>query len=108
MGQNLGTSSIFFFQIRLSEIFSCTLEDRRGYLTVALTSKKEGKMLLRKTEGIRDWQKILAEKVHISKDRQERKQTTTDQFWTQKQNSDSNDIQTRLMPRDRIGIKYTF
>ena len=38
--------------------------------------------------------------------RQERKQTTNDQFWTQKQKSDSHDIQTWLLARDRIGINH--
>ena len=31
------------------------LLDKRGYLTISLTVAKEGKILLRKPEGIRDW-----------------------------------------------------
>ena len=91
------------FQIRLSEIISSILEDRRGYLTVAVTSKKEGKLLLRKTEGIKEWQKVLDEKVHTSKDRLDRKMPMTDQFWTRKQKSDPHDIHTWLLARDRTG-----
>ena len=91
------------FQIRLSEITSSILEDRRGYLTVAVTSKKEGKLLLRKTEGIKEWQKVLDEKVHTSKNRLDRKMPMPDQFWTRKQKSDPQDIHTWLLARDRIG-----
>ena len=39
--------------MRLSDINSSSLEDRRGYLTIAVTSKREGKLLLRRTEGIK-------------------------------------------------------
>ena len=39
--------------MRLSDISSSSLEDRRGYLTIAVTSKREGKLLLRRTEGIK-------------------------------------------------------
>ena len=39
--------------MRLSDIISNSLEDRRGYLTIAIVSKREGKLLLRRTEGIK-------------------------------------------------------
>ena len=39
--------------MRLSDISSSSLEDRRGYLTIAVISKREGKLLLRRTEGIK-------------------------------------------------------
>ena len=44
----------FIPQMRLSDISSSSLEDRRGYLTIAVISKREGKLLLRRTEGIKE------------------------------------------------------
>ena len=35
------------------------LVDKRGYLTICLTVTKEGKILLRKPEGIREWHQAL-------------------------------------------------
>ena len=35
------------------------LLDKRGYLTISLSVAKEGKILLRKPEGIRDWYAAL-------------------------------------------------
>ena len=68
---------------------------------MAVTSKKEGKLLLRKTEGIKDWQMILEEKMQMSKDRMGKKKT--EEFWLKKQKSDSHDIQGWIMARNRIG-----
>ena len=70
-------------------------------MTLAITSKKEGKLLLRKTEGIKDWQKILDTKIQMSKDRTGKK--VNDEFWLKKQKSDSHDIQGWIMARNRIG-----
>ena len=39
--------------MRLSDITSNSLEDRRGYLTIAILSKRDGKFLLRRIEGIK-------------------------------------------------------
>ena len=68
-----------------------------------MTSKKEGKLLLRKTEGIKEWQKTLDEKVYISKNRSERRIPRTEHFWMKKQKSDPHDIHGWLMAKDRIG-----
>ena len=40
----------------MSSVSGCSLEDRRGYLTLVVTAQREGKLLLRRTEGIREWQ----------------------------------------------------
>ena len=50
---------VFMFKVKLNHIESVELLDRRGYLTLSITVAKEGKMLLRKTEGIREWFQIL-------------------------------------------------
>ena len=39
----------------MSEIDDVELLDKRGYLTICVTLVKEGKVYLRKTEGIREW-----------------------------------------------------
>ena len=38
--------------LRVEEV---ELVDKRGYLTLSITLAKDGKVLLRKPEGIRDW-----------------------------------------------------
>ena len=50
----------------MAEVTGYSLEERRGYLTLALQARKEGKLLLRKTEGIREWQQAVAEQVGLS------------------------------------------
>ena len=46
-------------QIRLSEVEDTELLDKRGYLTIVLNTVREGKILLRKTEGLIDWYNII-------------------------------------------------
>ena len=49
--------SIFF--LNLAQVEDVDLIDKRGYLTISLTVAKEGKILLRKPEGIREWHQAL-------------------------------------------------
>ena len=83
-------------QLRLNEITFSSLEDRRGYLTLALTSKKEGKLLLRRTEGIKEWWRVLEEQIQESKVEREKRQPNTEYFWSRKQRSDGQEIYTWL------------
>lgn len=41
--------------ISLFQVDEVELLDKRGYLTISLNVAREGKILLRKPEGIRDW-----------------------------------------------------
>jgi hypothetical protein len=75
----------FIFKIKLSEIESVELLDKRGYLTVSINLVRESKVFLRRTEGIRDWFQALRESIKDSKTRKcnrssaiflDRKQTT--------------------------------
>ena len=43
------------FQLKLAEIDTVELLDKRGYLTVCVSLLKEGKVYLRRPEGIREW-----------------------------------------------------
>ena len=55
----MSTNFLFLsiFQIKLVEVEEVELLDRRGYLVISITlsTRGEGKIYLRKTEGIRDW-----------------------------------------------------
>ena len=43
------------FQIQLSSISKMDLTEKKGYLTIALSVHKEGRILLRSSLGIREW-----------------------------------------------------
>ena len=45
-------------QVRLSSLVSISLEERRGSLTLVL-GLREGRLVMRRTEGIREWQRGL-------------------------------------------------
>jgi len=109
-----GTSRItemggFIYGIRLSEIVDVQLLDKRGYLTICLTlAAKDGKLFLRKPEGIRDWYQTLKTSTQACKER--RSMQSTEEFWSRKQfdGGNSNNIEQWLIARQRIGMKYNY
>ena len=42
-------------QFKLVEVEEVCLLTKKGYLTIALTHARDGRVLLRRHEGIRDW-----------------------------------------------------
>ena len=54
-------------QVKLSSISSVTLLDKRGFLTICLSlgSVREGRIYLRRAEGLREWFHLL--KVSVGK-----------------------------------------
>ena len=54
-------------QVKLSSISSVTLLDKRGFLTICLSlgSVREGRIYLRRAEGLREWFQLL--KVSVAK-----------------------------------------
>ena len=54
------------FQVALSSIEKMDLTEKKGYLTIALSVHKEGKILLRSSLGIREW--FLVIKVRHDKE----------------------------------------
>ena len=93
-----------FTQIRLSEIENLSIEERKGYLTLVLATARDSRLLLRKTEGIRDWQRSL--EAQLGKERQRhREMMSTNDFWNRKQFSDchNNAASQWLLVRDNIG-----
>jgi len=100
-----GTSRIsdmgsFVSKVRLSQVGNITLEDRRGYLTLTLTTQRDGKILLRKPEGIRDWYSSIVH--HSLLEKQTTQLKTTDQLWRSRQATDPQNIQDWLLSRDRV------
>ena len=67
--------------MKLSDLSSVSLEDRRGYLTLVIFCQKEGRMVVRKTEGIREWHDCLELFLSRSRSVEETKMESTEQFW---------------------------
>jgi len=59
----------FIFKCKLSEVEEVSLLNKRGYLTVSLTHSKDGKLYLRRHEGIKDWFNMIQASVYESKRR---------------------------------------
>ena len=45
----------FILQLKLTEVETIELLDKRGYLTICINLLKDGKIYLRRPEGIREW-----------------------------------------------------
>jgi len=71
----------FIMKVKLSDMSSVSLEDRRGYLTLVIFCQKEGRLVVRKTEGIREWHNCLELFLTRSKTAEETKMESTEQFW---------------------------
>jgi len=59
----------FLFKLKLTNIDGVSLLDKRGYLTICINQKTDGRMYLRLQEGIRDWFYHLQSSVYESKRR---------------------------------------
>jgi len=106
----LSDMGTFVNKIRLSEIENLNIEERKGYLTLVLVTARDSKLLLRKTEGIRDWQRSIEQQLARERQRHREMQSTND-FWNRKQFSDcqnSSQASQWLLVRDNIGHKYGY
>ena len=65
-----------------------------------MTTNKDGKILLRKPEGIRDWYNSVVH--HSLLEKQTTRLKPTEQFWKSRQVTDSSNIQDWLLSRDRV------
>ena len=94
-------------QIRLSEIDNLKLEERKGYLTLVLVTSRDSRLLLRKTEGIKDWQRSIEGQLvkERQRHREMREMQSTNEFWNRKQFSDcqTSAASQWLLVRDNIG-----
>lgn len=91
----------FIFKIKLSEVENCELLDKRGYLTICLFIK-EGKIYLRKTEGIREWYDLITDGMHESRSRRNKRSSAI--FADRRQNTDSSSMENWLAQR-KLGGK---
>jgi len=102
----------FVNKIRLSEIENLSIEERKGYLTLVLVTSRDSRLLLRKTEGIREWQRSIEQQLAKERQRHREMQSTND-FWNRKQfsdchNSNASQASQWLLVRDNIGHKYGY
>ena len=73
-------------QVKLSEVEGIELLDKRGYLTICLSVQREGKVYLRRTEGIRDWYDGIREGMAESRTRRSNRVSAI--FADRRQNTD--------------------
>merc|ERR1719317_1386284 len=59
----------FLFKLKLVDIDGVSLLDKRGYLTICISQLRDGRIYLRKQEGIRDWFNTIQCAVYESKRR---------------------------------------
>merc|ERR550517_242268 len=59
----------FLFKVKLVDIDGVSLLDKRGYLTICVSQLRDGRLYLRRHEGIRDWFSSLQCTVYESKRR---------------------------------------
>eukprot|EP00090_Calanus_glacialis_P014255 TRINITY_DN22_c0_g1_i1.p1 TRINITY_DN22_c0_g1~~TRINITY_DN22_c0_g1_i1.p1 ORF type:complete len:697 (-),score=130.01 TRINITY_DN22_c0_g1_i1:386-2476(-) len=90
----------FIFKIKLSEVEAIELLDKRGYLTICINLQREGKVYLRRTEGIRDWYEAIRENMQESRAR--RNNRTSAIFADRRQNTDSSGMEN-WMAQKRLG-----
>ena len=90
-------------QVPLASVSSANLEDRRGYLTLVVAAQREGRLLLRKTEGIREWQQAVSGLLGGNGERSGGGMATTREFWSRRQFSDCQGAQEWLLARQRTG-----
>ena len=87
-------------QIKLSEIEAIELLDKRGYLTICITLAREGKVYLRRADGIRDWFEAIRDNMKESRARKNNR--TSAIFLDRRQNTDSSGMENWLAQR-RMG-----
>jgi len=95
----------FLFQIRLSEVQSLQLVDRRGYLTVLLGVQGDDNILIRRAENVREWYNLLQRMVKESKTREKK---LTRQVWEKKAAINSENIEEWLAARERVATRYQY
>ena len=94
----------FLYTLRLSKVEALSLEDRRGYLTIVMQSQSQepGRLLLRKTEGIKDWFKQI-QQIHLRIGKNNNpgsRMMSSQEFWNRRQFSEVgfSSIQAHKLP----------
>ena len=73
-------------RLPLPEVEAIELLDKRGYLTICINLQREGKVYLRRTEGIRDWYNAIRDSMEESKVRRNNRASAI--FADRRQNTD--------------------
>ena len=93
------------FQIKLSDVQSLQLVDRRGYLTVLLGIQGEDNIQVRRAENVREWYNLLQRMVKESKTRETK---MTKQVLEKKTAISSENIEEWLAARERVAVRYQY
>lgn len=86
----------------VSDILDVILSDKKGYLTLSITFRKEGRIMLRSSAGIANW-------FNIIKDLWGReagvKQQSTAEFWSGRfpLTADTHNVDSWLLQRQFLG-----
>ena len=54
-----GDFGISIFQLKLSDVEEVSLLTKKGYLTISLSHIKDGRVFLRRHEGIKEWYTMI-------------------------------------------------
>lgn len=85
------------YTVKLADVVDVELLDKRGYLTICVSLEKDGKVFLRKTEGIKEWYKQLAE---LSQRQRPKKATpSSGSSWMKRQLTDSSGMEHWLQKK---------
>ena len=88
----------------VSDILDVILSDKKGYLTLSVTFRKEGRIMLRSSAGIHSWFNIV--KDLWGREAGGVKQQTTAEFWSGRfpLSSDThNNVDSWLLQRQFLG-----
>ena len=85
----------------VSDILDVVLADKKGYLTLSVTFRKEGKIMLRSSSGIQRWFSLLKEMSGVAGQEQQ----STAEFWSGKfpLTSDTHNVDSWLLQRHCLG-----
>jgi len=95
----------FLSQVRLSDVQSLQLVDRRGYLTVQLGIMGEDNMLIRRAEKMREWYSLMEIMVQESK---KRVMKMSEKVWEKKSVLNSETMEEWLSARARVAARYHY
>lgn len=93
--------------MELAEISDIFMKDKKGYVTLSVTFKKEGKIMLRSSSGIQKWFSLI--KSLAGSDAGAHRQQGTKDFWSGKHHSpgaggsDINNVDSWLLDRQFFG-----
>lgn len=80
--------SILLWKMELPEIIDINMTDKKGYLTLNITFRKEGKIMLRSSTGIQKWFNLI---MSLSKTAAVQQQSTKD-FWSGRHPAAAQDV----------------